>query len=399
MTKSALENNLSYYNKLLEKQKKRFEVYSSITDSFLDITADHKHLIEFTAGKLANLTNDLVVICIISANGKNIDLTASDHSDNILKNDFHNLLKTVPLSISEGVIEQVIKTGLPLVVPVDGQNISALNLFPNGYNSFLEEYSFSGIISIPLQINNNLIGTITFLRNHLVDSFSIEEQVFLKKIANLLSSIIKNSSTYKERELALREMHHRIKNNLQVISSLLSMQSDYVKDEEAHKLFVNSLNRIRAMSMIHENLLQDGNFSGVDIDKYLRELVIYLYRAYNINTNLVKLNLNIGLPSMPVDTSITCGLLINELISNSLKYAFLEGRSGNINLSLVSLSRQNKLIVSDDGAGIPEKLNLESSPTFGFLLVNTLVDQLNGTIELIRIKGTKFIIKFPNNSA
>jgi two-component sensor histidine kinase len=177
------------------------------------------------------------------------------------------------------------------------------------------------------------------------------------------------------------------------------MQSDYIKDEEAHKLFVNSLNRIRAMSMVYENLHQDGNFSGVDIDKYLRELVIYLYRAYNINTNLVKLNLNVGLLSMSVDTSITCGLLINELFSNSLKYAFPQGRSGNLNLSLVSFSKQNKLIVSDDGVGIPEKLNLDSSSTFGFLLVNTLVDQLNGTIELIRTKGTKFIIKFPNNSA
>jgi two-component sensor histidine kinase len=102
---------------------------------------------------------------------------------------------------------------------------------------------------------------------------------------------------------------------------------------------------------------------------------------------------------MSVDTSITCGLLINELFSNSLKYAFPQGRSGNLNLSLVSFSKQNKLIVSDDGVGIPEKLNLDSSSTFGFLLVNTLVDQLNGTIELIRTKGTKFIIKFPNNSA
>jgi two-component sensor histidine kinase len=387
MNNSPLEDNIS-----------RFEVYSSIADTYVDVTVDSKHLIDFSVEKLANLTNDLAVICLFSNGGKNIDLKVSDHHNEIVKNEFQNLLKTYPINTSAGMIDQVIKTGLPLVVPVDEQNVSILSLLPQGYNTFLEKYSFSEIISLPIILNKDIIGTITLLRNHLDGSFNNDEQDFLQKIANLLASIIKNSRTNKEKELMLREMHHRIKNNLQVISSLLSMQSDYVKDEEAHRLFINSLNRIRSMSMIHENLQKDGNFSGVDIDKYLRDLVIYLFRSYNINTNLVKIDLNVGLPSMPVDTSITCGLLVNELISNSLKYAFPEGRSGNINLSLVSLSDKNKLIVSDNGVGIPESLNLESSLTFGFLLVNTLVDQLNGTIELIRTKGTKFIIKFPNNS-
>jgi two-component sensor histidine kinase len=183
----------------------------------------------------------------------------------------------------------------------------------------------------------------------------------------------------KHLELALREMHHRLKNNLQVISSLLSLQSDYVRDEDSHKLFVNSLNRIKAMSMIHENLHIEDN--------------------YNINTNLVKLDLNNVVPSLPLDTAITFGLIVNEIISNSLKYAFPEGRSGNIKLIFLSLDNHYELVVSNDGADFPDKINIESAPSFGLLLVNTLVDQLNGTVELIRTKGTKFKINFPHNSA
>jgi two-component sensor histidine kinase len=193
-------------------------------------------------------------------------------------------------------------------------------------------------------------------------------------------------------------MHHRIKNNLQVISSLLSIQSDYVRDDESHKLFINSLNRIRAMSMIHQNLHQSDNYSGVDIGKYLKDLVIYLCRTYNINTSQIKLIINIGLPSLPIDTSITCGLIINELISNALKYAFPGDRSGNITLSLVKFPKQNKLVVSDNGIGLHEKMDMEYKDTFGLLLIRTLVDQLNGTLEVVRKNGAKFIIRFPHNS-
>jgi two-component sensor histidine kinase len=104
------------------------------------------------------------------------------------------------------------------------------------------------------------------------------------------------------------------------------------------------------------------------------------------------------LPSLPIDISVTCGLIINELISNALKYAFPGDRSGNVTLSLVKFPKQNKLVVSDNGIGLPEKMNMEFKDTFGLLLIQTLVDQLNGTLEVVRKNGAKFIIRFPHNS-
>jgi two-component sensor histidine kinase len=193
-------------------------------------------------------------------------------------------------------------------------------------------------------------------------------------------------------------MHHRLKNNLQVISSLLSIQSDFVKDEESHKLFINSLNRIRAMSLTHENLKRESNFTDIQFDKYVRDLVTFLCRNYNINTNLLKIIIKIPSVSLPIDTSITCGLIINELISNSLKHAFPGGKSGNIKIGLEKLVKQHKLFVSDNGIGLPDKMDIEKDNSFGLLLIRTLVDQLNGKLEVISENGSKFIIRFPNSS-
>ena len=393
---SSITDNLQQDKKDLVIEKKRLEVFTSIAGSFIEVTASHKEMLEFSAIKLAGITNDLVVICLLSGDDKKIDVTASFHPDKILRNEFQALLKSSPISIDDGIFKQVLKSGLSLIVPVNGNELNGFDLLSTDYSTFFEKYSFSVVLSLPIYINKKIIGTINIFRTHSVNSFTTDEQVYFQNIADLLSSIIRNSRLYNEKELALREMYHRIKNNLQVISSLLSIQSDYIGDEESHKLFINSLNRIRTMSLVYDNLILNNNISEVDINKYLKDLVIYLYRTYNINTNRVKLNINIGITSLPVDTSITCGLIINDLISNSLKYAFAGGRSGNITLSLVRFPKQFKLTISDDGVGLPKKMDVTGNHSFGLLLVNTLVDQLNGNMELIRKKGVKFIIKFPN---
>jgi len=393
---TGLTNNLSSVKKLLEKEKKRLEVFTAIADTFVDISKNCKDILAFSSRKLAELTNDLSVICLISDNGKNIDTTAYYHPDDKLRNEFGNLLNAFPINLNEGIFRQVVETGLPVNVPVKGNKLNIPGL-SSEFNKFLIKYSLSYIFTLPININNKIIGTLSLFRIGSASPFTTDEQTFLQNIARLLASIIWNSHLYKEKDFLLREMHHRIKNNLQVISSLLSIQSDYVKDEESHKLFINSLNRIRSMSMIYENPHQTNNLSGVAFDKYLNDLVTYLYRIYNVNTNLVKFNIKIPPVSLPVDNSITCGLIVNELLSNAFKYAFPDGRSGNIKISLAKSIKQIKLVVSDDGIGLPEKMDIESNDTFGFLLIRTLVDQLNGTLEAVGTNGTKFTITFPHN--
>jgi two-component sensor histidine kinase len=179
---------------------------------------------------------------------------------------------------------------------------------------------------------------------------------------------------------------------------LLNIQSEYVRDEEAHRLFINSLNRIKAMAMIHENIYKSINSIGIDIDKYLKDLIVYLFRFYNINAGLIKLSIDCREISLNLETAITCGLLINEIISNSFKHAFPDGRSGNVHFSVTESGKQIIMLVSDNGIGLTGSSNLENPDTFGLLLISTLVDQLNGVLELDRENGTKFTIKFPGNS-
>ena len=114
---------------------------------------------------------------------------------------------------------------------------------------------------------------------------------------------------------------------------------------------------------------------------------------------MIKINIKIPIVSLPIDISITCGLIINELVSNSLKHAFPDNRHGIIKISLTKSVNQNKLVVSDNGIGLPDKMDIEENDSFGLLLIRTLVDQLNGNLELVRVNGTKFIIRFPNGSS
>ena len=395
---SAVTGNLPDIKKLLDEEKKRLNIFTSIAQSCFDLTINYKEMLAVSVRKVAELTNDLSVICLFANDGKNIDTISSYHPDDKIRNELWDLQKNYPLIMHEGIPGEVLKIGLPFLIPLNEDKFISLGLLSLEYNNFLEKYSFSGMIVLPISVNNNIIGILCLSRIGSAVPYTNDDQTFLQSIANLLASVIRNSRLYNEKEILLREMHHRIKNNLQVISSLLSIQSDYVRDAESHKLFLNSLNRIRTMSMIHENLNQSDNFSGVDIDKYLKDLVIYLCRTYNTNTTRVKFNINIGLPSLPIDTSITCGLIINELVSNALKYAFPGDRLGIVILSLVKLRKQNKLILSDNGIGLPEKMDIENNDTFGLLLLRTLVDQLNGTLEVVRKNGAKFIIRFPDNT-
>lgn len=199
----------------------------------------------------------------------------------------------------------------------------------------------------------------------------------------------------REKEVLLKEIHHRVKNNLQVISSLIYLQSKNVKDVATVEMLEDSRNRIRSMSLIHERLYQSQDLARVEFGEYVRNLANYLLRSYGSSANGIRLTTNVDDVFLGVDTAIPCGLIVNELVSNSLKHAFPDGRQGEIRIELRGDDGDKlTLIVNDDGVGFPQDVDYRKTKSLGLQLVNTLVTQLEGTIELDRSGGTVFKITF-----
>ncbi len=202
-------------------------------------------------------------------------------------------------------------------------------------------------------------------------------------------------ASLQEKEVLLKEVHHRVKNNLQVISSLLYLQSDKIKDQQALEIFRDSQNRVRSMALIHEKLYQAKDLAKIDLSSYLHSLIGYLFRSYGTNASGIRLQVHAENIFLGIDMAMPCGLIINELVSNALKHAFPAGRNGEIS---IELSRHNQhgytLCVRDNGVGIKADMDLDNAPTLGLQLVNTLVQQMDGTVELERNGGTAFNIRF-----
>ena len=198
-----------------------------------------------------------------------------------------------------------------------------------------------------------------------------------------------------EKEVLLKEINHRVKNNLQLISSLLSLQSGRIVEEEAREGFKESQNRVSSMALIHEKLYESEDLARIDFVEYIRHLAPNLFHAYGVDSDAIKLKLSVDEVALGVDTAIPCGLIINELISNSLKHAFPGGRKGEISITLRSQEGDKlTLALRDNGVGLPKDLDFRNTPSLGLQLVNTLTDQLGGTIELSGNGGAEFTITF-----
>ena len=203
-------------------------------------------------------------------------------------------------------------------------------------------------------------------------------------------------ASLKEKEVLLREIHHRIKNNMQVIISLLRLQSANIEDKKYADMFKESQDRIKSMSFIHEKLYQSKDLTNLDFKEYVKALVNGLLVSHLIDTDRIIINMEIENIFFELNTAIPCGLIINELVSNSLKHAFPQDTGGNISLRLRSIGEDEfELIFSDDGIGISEDLDIQTTDTLGLSIVRILTQyQLDGKIELNRTKGAQFNIKF-----
>jgi two-component sensor histidine kinase len=209
------------------------------------------------------------------------------------------------------------------------------------------------------------------------------------------------SASLGEKDVLLKEIYHRTKNNMQVITSLLNLQSSQIDEPRYVALFDESRNRISSMALVHEKLYLSKNLSSIEFNDYITSLANGLLTFYGTSSGNISLAINAGEIILGIDTAIPCGLIINELISNSLKHAFPEGKGGSIVIELKktaagsALDSEYELTVSDDGIGIPENIDIRNTKSLGLQLVTNLtIHQLRGSIEFRRHGGTSFIIRF-----
>jgi PAS domain S-box-containing protein len=211
---------------------------------------------------------------------------------------------------------------------------------------------------------------------------------------------IQVQESLREKEVLLQEIHHRVKNNLQVISSLLDLQSQHIQEQATLELFRESCSRIRAMALVHETLYKFKDFGKVNFTKYVENLTSYLFTAYVRTVENIQLELKISEVTLKLDTAIPCGLIINELVSNSLKYAFCNKNNGTIYIAMhFDGDAHYTLTVRDDGIGLPPNWDIKNVNSLGLKLVEILAKQLEGTLQINSRFGTEFSLRFSERSS
>lgn len=231
----------------------------------------------------------------------------------------------------------------------------------------------------PIFDEHDRVVEISCIANDITDKKRVDEQIRL---------------SLKEKEVLLKEVHHRVKNNLQVISSILNLQSSYVKDKRVLEILLESQNRIKSMAFVHESLYQTKDFSNISFREYVENISRNLVHSYAATDSPPVLNLDLDNIQLNLDIAIPCGLIINELLTNSLKYAFAEGKKGKIDIAIREKSGHITINIADNGKGLPPEIDFRNTESLGLQLVVSLVEQINGKIRLDTKKGTKFTIEF-----
>ncbi|TNE99107.1 MAG: PAS domain S-box protein, partial [Bacteroidetes bacterium] len=252
-------------------------------------------------------------------------------------------------------------------------------------------------IEIELRSKNGNDYWMEIFLNPIFDSNGKVSEISLvaHDISEKKKSSIEIEQSLKEKEVLLKEIHHRVKNNLQIISSILNLQSSFVSDENTLGILLESRNRIRSMAIIHETLYKSEVFSSLNFGNYIEDLCNNLISSYQI-TGRIRLESDIHQVNMILDQAIPCGLLINEIITNSLKYAWPEHNDGIISVRLEQKGKTVELEVSDNGIGLPDQFEQMNTETLGLQLIATLTEQLDGQLDVNTENGTKYLLKFEN---
>ena len=293
--------------------------------------------------------------------------------------------------------------------------------------AYMNKAGIKTLLFLPLVFQERIVGLIEVSDGRVPRSFSDREISLAQMLSTQIAGAIENARLFRrsqeeiarrlaaeekvttslrEKEVLLKEIHHRVKNNLQTVSSILNLQSRTLSDPAVQAVFRDSQARVRTMALIHEKLYRSEDLNRISFAEYGHSLASYLIRSYQIPSRRVHLNVDRTDVLMDIDTAVPCGLIINELVTNSLKYAFpsdpdspegrIDGTRDEIRITMVQQADQClQLTVSDTGVGFPQDLDFRETGSLGLRLVNTLVDQLEGTIELSYRDGACFEITFP----
>jgi PAS domain S-box-containing protein len=305
--------------------------------------------------------------------------------------------------IPDAVIEAIREIPLD-EAPYAGFFVEPKPLFVDGHEvsrvPHAAELGLESLATVPLYRYDALIGALNVgsFQHH---TFSQAEKELLTAIGNEVGVVIAKlqadeliRAALKERETLLKEIHHRVKNNMQVVSSLLSLQADQATNVEAQAVLTASQSQIRSMALIHEKLYSSGTLSEIDFADYVESLIDELLRMYNVAPGAITITTDIEDVHFGVDTAMPCALILNELVSNCLKYAFPDERTGEVTIGFQYADGSYTMTVADDGVGFPADVDFRATGSLGMQLVTALVGQLNGTIEMNREDGTSFVISF-----
>jgi PAS domain S-box-containing protein len=280
-----------------------------------------------------------------------------------------------------------------------GKPVESVYLNPQDRDDLIKQIQEKGEVvdyEIVLKTKDNALLYVSTNAHLLYDSSNqpIGIEGSLRDITERKNIELQLKNSLIEKEMLLKEIHHRVKNNLMIISSLLNLQSRYIKDEESKNIFKESQNRAKSMALIHERLYRSTDLKKIDFGDYIRTLADDLYHTYVMDTHLIHINVYVDDLMLDINTSIPLGLIVNELVTNSLKHAFPQGESGEIDIKFNLHDDKYQLEVKDNGIGFPKDIDYKNTESLGLRLVTSLTEQIDGDIEFTTGSGTAFKINF-----
>jgi len=270
------------------------------------------------------------------------------------------------------------------------------------YGKRIDQFMCKALISWPLHDSlQKIIGVVTLV-SHLPKKIPDKDRDFFEIIAGMLAIVIERklairniTKALKEKELMLKEIHHRVKNNMQVISSLINLKAGRIEDQDYKNMFDEIRDRIRSMALVHDQLYRSRDLAYINLKDYITQLTGSLMRSYSIASGKIELKIDADDLYIGIDKAVPCGLITNELISNALKYAFPDDMKGHINIKLDKDDNGKLLLnIKDNGIGLTQDFNLQNADSLGLELVIMLVEQIDGSLDITGDEGTEVTIIF-----